>query len=204
MKFYIQQNHRSQAQNTLAKDEFLEQCQFKIDVKKMQPYEVDRVTELIQRTNQLNTSIKRYTKEQIIAFGRDRSCDVYTVNVSDKFGGYGLVGVCIAFGKDNVYEIDTLLFSCRVMSKGVEDYTLTSVLNYARAENFNRVMLRFREGPKNDQMRTILSSNNFIESAADGDVVVYSFDLKQQQIKPFPKWFSSPQPDIEKTPVLSG
>jgi len=202
-KFYIQQNQRSQAQNTLAKDDFLEQCQFKIDVKKMQLFEVDRVTELIQRTNQLNTSIKRYTKEQIIAFSRDRSCDVYTVNVSDKFGDYGLVGVCIAFYNDNVYEIDTLLFSCRVMSKGVEDYALTSVLNYARAQNFDRVVLRFREGPKNDQMRTILSNNNFIESATEGDIVVYSFDFKQQQIKPYPKWFSPQQQDIEKAPVLS-
>jgi FkbH-like protein len=202
-KFYIQQNQRNQVRNILAKDDFLEQCRFKIDVKKMQPFEVDRVTELIQRTNQLNTSIKRYTKEQIIAFSRNQSCDVFTVNVSDKFGDYGLVGVCIAFGKDNIYEIDTLLFSCRVMSKGVEDYTLTSVLSYAGAQNFDRVILRFREGPKNDQMQTILSSNNFIESAAEDDIVVYSFDLRQQQIKPCPKWLSPLQQDIEKAPVLS-
>jgi hypothetical protein len=89
------------------------------------------------------------------------------------------------------------------MSKGVEDYTLTSVLNYAKAQNFSRVVLRFREGPKNDQMRTILSNNNFTESAATDDTVVYSFDLKQQQIKPYPKWFSPLQQDIEKAPVLS-
>lgn len=202
-KFYIQQNQRSQVQSTMARDDFLEQCRFKIDISKMKPFEVDRVTELIQRTNQLNTSIKRYTKEQIIALSRDNSCDIFAANVSDKFGDYGLVGVCIAFGKEEVYEIDTLLFSCRVMSKGVEDYTLTSVLNYARAQNFKRVVLRFTEGPKNEQMRTILSNNNFIESAGDGDIAVYSFDLEQQQIKPFPKWFSQVQPDAEKTPAFS-
>lgn len=202
-KFYIQQNKRRQVQNTLAKDEFLEQCRFEIDVKKMRPYEVDRVTELIQRTNQLNTSIKRYTKEQIIGFNRDENCDIYTVNVSDKFDEYGLVGVCIAFGRSDYYEIDTLLFSCRVMSKGVEDYTLTSVLKNARRQNFSRVVLRFREGPKNDQMRTILSNNNFIRTATEGDIAVYSFDFNLQQIKPYPKWFSSPQQDIEKTPALS-
>jgi FkbH-like protein len=202
-KFYIQQNRRSQIENTLTSDDFLKQCRFKIDVKKMQPFEVDRVTELIQRTNQLNTSIKRYTKKQIIAFGRDQSCDVFTVNVSDKYGDYGLVGVCIAFGSNTIYEIDTLLFSCRVMSKGVEDYTLTSVLNCAMARNFDRVALRFKEGPKNEQMRTILRNNNFIESAAEGDIVVYIFNLKQQQIKPFPKWFSPLRQDVEKTPALS-
>jgi len=202
-KFYIQENQRKEAQSTLSRDEFLQQCQFKINVEKMQPYQVDRVTELIQRTNQLNTSIKRYTKNQIIFFGRNRNCDIFTVGVSDKFGDYGLVGVCIGFHKNNVYEIDTLLFSCRIMSRGVEDYTLTSVLNYAATENFDKVVLQFNKGPKNEQMRTILSNNNFIESAADNDYLVYSFDLKQQQIKPFPKWFPPLQPDTEEVPVLS-
>jgi FkbH-like protein len=201
-KSYVQEGHRKQAQNTLTRDEFLEQCRFKIDMNRMQTYEVDRVTELIQRTNQLNTSIKRYTKDEIISLARRQDCDIFAVNVSDKFGDYGLVGVCIAFRRDDVYEIDTLLFSCRVMSRGVEDYTLTSVLNHAGAENFDRVILRFKKGPKNDQMRTILSSNNFVESAADGDSAVYSFELKSRPIKPFPKWFScqSSKPQGRRVP----
>ncbi len=201
--FYIQENQRKQVQGTLIKDEFLQQCQFSIKIEKMQPYQVDRVTELIQRTNQLNTSIRRYTKEQIVSFWRDQNCDIFAVSVCDKFGDYGLVGVCIGFRKDDVYEIDTLLFSCRVMSKGVEDYTITSVLHHAEAENFDKVLLRFRKGPKNEQMRTILSNNHFIESAVDGDYLVYSFDLKSQQIKPSPKWFSPVPPDTNKEPVLS-
>ena len=189
--FYLQDKQRKTVSQKLTAEQFLQQCQFKISIEKMQPFQVNRVAELIQRTNQLNTSIKRYTQSQIVLFGRDRHCDIFTVTVSDKFGDYGLVGVCIAFHKNNVYEIDTLLFSCRVMSKGVEDYTLTSVLNYAANQNFDKVILRFKKGPKNNQMRAILSNNNFVESAADDDHLVYSFDLKQQQIKPFPKWFSS-------------
>jgi FkbH-like protein len=200
-RFYIQETHRKQAQGTLAPEEFLEQCKFEISIKKMQPYQVDRVTELIQRTNQLNTSIKRYTKEQIISFGRDENCDIFTVNVSDRFGDYGLVGVCIGLRKNNIYQIDTLLFSCRVMSKGVEDYTLTSVLNHAKAEGFDKVVLRFKKGPRNEQMQTILSSNNFVESAGEDDYVAYTFDLGQQQIKPFPEWFQSPQPDSRTAAV---
>ncbi|MFC1634376.1 HAD-IIIC family phosphatase [Planctomycetota bacterium] len=200
-QFYIQENRRQQAQSTLAKVDFLDQCQFKIGIEKMCPFEVDRVAELIQRTNQLNTSIKRYTKEQIISLSHDRDCDIFVVHVSDKFGDYGLVGVCIGFRRNNVYEIDTLLFSCRVMSRGVEDYTLTKVLDYTREQNVDRVAVRFTKGPKNDQMRAILSSNHFVESASEGDSVVYSFDLQSQPPKPLPEWFSPIQPDVEKTPA---
>ena len=200
-KFYIQENRRQQAQGTLAKTDFLEQCQFKIGIEKMRPFEVDRVTELIQRTNQLNTSIKRYTKDQIISLSHDRDGDIFVVHVSDRFGDYGLVGVCIGFRRDNVYEIDTLLFSCRVMSRGVEDYTLMAILDHAREQDFDRVSVRFTKGPKNDQMRAILSHNNFVEFASEGDSVVYSFDLRRQSPKPLPEWFSPIQTDVEKTPV---
>ncbi|MHC4616882.1 MAG: HAD-IIIC family phosphatase [Planctomycetota bacterium] len=201
--YYVQENRRKEARSDLTRDKFFEQCEFKINVKKMRPYEVDRVTELIQRTNQLNTSIKRYTKQEIISLGRADDCDIFTVNVCDKFGDYGLVGVCIAFGRGDVYEMDTLLFSCRIMSKGVENYTLTSVLNHARAEGFDKVVLRFRKGPKNDQMRAILSNNSFVECSADDDHVVFGFDLIKQQIKPFPKWFSPARADAKKATVLS-
>jgi FkbH-like protein len=202
-EFYIQENQRRQAQNSTSRDEFLDQCNFAIQVEKMQPYQVDRVCELIQRTNQLNTSIKRYTKEQVIAFSHQEGCDIFTVNVSDKFGDYGLVGVCIGFHRNDVYEIDTLLFSCRIMSRGVEDYTIASVLNHAKQKNFGKVILRFEKGPKNDQMRTILSNNNFVEFEDNGSSVVYGLNLQSQQIKSFPKWFSSAQANSEKESLVT-
>jgi FkbH-like protein len=203
--FYIQENQRRQARkiNSKSRDEFLEQCNFVIDIEKMQPYQMDRVCELIQRTNQLNTSIKRYTKEQVIAFSHENDCDIFTVTVSDKFGDYGLVGVCIGFHRQDVYEIDTLLFSCRIMSRGVEDYTLTSVLNYAKEKRFGKVILRFEKGPKNDQMRTILSNNNFAEFEDNGSSVVYGLNLQQQQIKSLPKWFSSTQSNSTRESMVT-
>ena len=203
-KFYIQEDRRRQAQaaSGAAKGDFLRQCDFKIDVAKMKPYEVDRATELIQRTNQLNTSIKRYTKDQIIALSRDPGCDIFVTHVCDKFGDYGLVGVCIGLHKGRTYEIDTLLFSCRVMSKGVEDYSLTSVLNHVREHNFDEAIVRFKKGPKNDQMRTILAQNSFVEAGSEDDAVLYRFDLKERNIKPAPEWFTPLAQAVETAPAF--
>jgi FkbH-like protein len=187
---YLQNQQRQELEAGLSREAFLMECRFTIGIDRMQPYEVDRVTELIQRTNQLNTSIKRYTKEEIIAFSHAPNCDIFAVNVSDKFGDYGLVGVCIAFREQPIYEIDTLLFSCRVMSKGVEDYTLTFILNHARDEGFDKAILRYKEGPRNEQIRTILEKNDFRPTERNGDITIYGFDLHDQEIKPFPKWFS--------------
>ena len=196
-EFYIQENQRQQAKSNAVPEDFLKQCNFSINIEKMRPFQVDRVCELIQRTNQLNTSIKRYTKEQIISMSHEQNVDIFTVTVSDKFGDYGLVGVCIGLHNDNTYEIDTMLFSCRIMSRGVEDYTITSILNHAKSNQFEKAVLRFEKGPKNEQMKTILSNNGFVESAQQGNSVIYSFNLQQQQVKSLPEWFSSNQSETQ-------
>lgn len=198
--YYRQDEQRQAAQASMTRESFLSQCRFTIGIHTMQPYEVDRVSELVQRTNQLNTSIRRYTKAQIIALGRDPDCDILTVHVSDKFGDYGLVGVCIGFRKGSVYEIDTLLFSCRIMSKGVEDYTLTHVLRSAQSSDCSQVLLHFRKGPKNEPMRMILEKNGFSRSEEQDETVTYAFDLRRQSIQPFPQWFATAN-DETQVPV---
>ena len=122
--------------------------------------------------------------------------------VSDKFGDYGLVGVCIGRRCGQVYEIETLLFSCRVMSKGVEDYVLTTVLTNAKQEGFAEVIIKFRKGEKNTGMTGIFEGNYFVQSGTDSEVVFYSFDLRNQQIKPLPEWFSQIEARLEEAAVL--
>ncbi len=194
-QYYAQEEKRQQTAETLSREDFLKQCDFHIKLKRAERFEVNRVTELIQRTNQLNTSIKRYTKEEVIAMGTGGEHDIFVVHVSDKFGDYGLVGVCIGRYDGEIYEIDTLLFSCRIMSRGVEDYVLTSVLTYARENNFKKVVLRFCKGPKNDGMRTILEKNGFSEFETDGENAVYAFDFSSQEINPLPEWFTLVEDD---------
>ncbi len=191
-KYYLQENKRTAVQHSIKdKEQFLKQCDFNISVKPMESFEISRVTELIQRTNQLNTSIERYSQDQIVSFNHNPACDIFVVHVSDKFGDYGLVGVCIAFKNDSIYQIDTLLFSCRVMSKGVEDYTLTSILNHAKTQNFKCVTLQFHQGPKNNQMKTILENNCFTQLTSDDQSLTYCFDIATQQIKPHQNWFNT-------------
>ncbi|MHC4213002.1 MAG: HAD-IIIC family phosphatase [Planctomycetota bacterium] len=201
-QYYLEEKQRKSTSETLSREDFLKNCDFRISVKKIEPHEISRVTELIQRTNQLNTSIRRYSQSEVVAFSRDADCEIFTVHVSDKFGKYGLVGACIGFRRQDVYEIDTMLFSCRIMSRGVEDYTLSWILNQAANENFDRVVLRFIKGPKNNQMQTILNNNGFIESVCE-DYLVYTFDLKNRQINPYPCWFSAMLPDVQEESAAS-
>jgi FkbH-like protein len=200
--YYIREDQRKAAAQNISTEQFLKQCCFKIKVKQMEPFELNRVTELVQRTNQLNTSIKRYTKNEIIKLSEDIDCDIFTVYVSDNFGDYGLVGVCIGFNRNVTYRIDTLLFSCRIMSRGVEDYVLSAILTWAKQRGFSRVTAQFKKGKKNAGMQQILVNNYFTESESQGRLL-YSFDdLQDRQIKPLPEWFSPMESSDEKAEVV--
>lgn len=86
---------------------------------------IDRIYELIQRTNQLNFTKKRISKETLLQILNDKSYQCCYVNVSDKFGDYGIVGFCAL--KDG--KLEHFLFSCRTIGQGIEQYVY-AYLNY--------------------------------------------------------------------------
>ena len=76
-----------------------------------------RVAQLTQKTNQFNTTTRRYSEQQISTMAESPDWDVYAVRVRDRFGDNGIVGVVIVHDGDDVSDIDTFLLSCRVISR---------------------------------------------------------------------------------------
>lgn len=83
-----------------------------------------RCIELINKTNQFNTTGQRWTSAEISAFV-SRGGSLVAFTVTDRFTDYGLVGVML-------YEKETIVqyvMSCRVIGIGVEEAVLNSVIN---------------------------------------------------------------------------
>ncbi len=77
---------------------------------------VARAAQLTQRTNQFNFTTIRRTERELENLSRE----CFTIEVSDRFGDYGIAGLVIfsKLGADLV--VDTFLLSCRVLGRGVE------------------------------------------------------------------------------------
>jgi thioesterase domain-containing protein/acyl carrier protein len=78
------------------------------------------------------------------------------VEVSDRFGDYGLVGVVIFGGHGEALEIDTLLLSCRVLGRGVEHHILNELGEIARRRQLPRVVATLIPTKKNQPARDFL------------------------------------------------
>ena len=100
----------------------------------------DRLFELINRTNQLNMSGRRYTREEW-----EKVCaanEVHSVSAKDGYGDFGVVGVivvdssCASLSADRNVRVPVesdgpvireMAFSCRIAKRGVEKRALDMI-----------------------------------------------------------------------------
>ncbi len=123
-------------------EDFLYDSQIRVSINNDCINQVDRIHELILRSNQLNYTKKRISKEELLGILRDPEYDCGYVTVTDRFGDYGLIGFYAK--KDNILE--HFLFSCRTMGQKIEQWV------YAQ--------LNFPELTVVGEVRTILNTND--------------------------------------------
>jgi thioesterase domain-containing protein/acyl carrier protein len=116
-----------------------------------------RVAQLTQRTNQFNFTTLRRTEPEMRAL-RAGGSPVLRVNVRDRFGDYGLVGVIVANARGTELVVDTLLLSCRVLGRGVEHAMLRRLGEIAAERGLTHVDLRYIPTSKNEPARAFAES----------------------------------------------
>jgi len=98
--------------------EFLITSEIKVKITNECVNEIDRIYELISRTNQLNFTKKRINKNELITLLSDKDYNCGYITVWDKYGDYGVVGFFAL--KEN--KLEHFLFSCRILGMGIEQW----------------------------------------------------------------------------------
>lgn len=125
---YAQRLERGRLQREATSlQEFLDSLNLQVRIAEIAPDEIPRVSQLTQRTNQMNFTTIRRSEAEIAALLRSDRWRRLAVHVSDRFGSYGLVGVMLAELRDDTLRLDTFLLSCRALGKGVEHRMLARV-----------------------------------------------------------------------------
>lgn len=127
------------------------------------PESVERIYELSQRTNQLNFTGAKFTREEVERRARpapDRLALV--VGCEDRFGDYGV----IAFADLNLAtgEIEAFFMSCRVQRKRVEHAVFGFMAERLRAAGHAQFRVRHRPTERNGASRALLLDLGFTEA----------------------------------------
>lgn len=124
---------------------------------------VNRNTQLTQRTNQFNLTLRRYTEAEIRQMTESSDVLICSGHLADRFGDHGWVGLCIVRRdvKTRCWRLEGLMISCRVLGRGFEQTFAASCLAKARTLWDAPILAEYIPGPKNGQVSRFLDTLGF-------------------------------------------
>ena len=84
------------------------------------------------------------------------------VRVADRFGDYGLVGVVLLHKAEKTIEIETLLMSCRVLGRGVEEAIFAKIADVAHASGADEIVGEYLPTKKNAMVSELYKGHHFV------------------------------------------
>lgn len=141
-------------------------------------FNTPRVAQLSQRSNQFNLRTIRYTEADIAAMADDSNVIDLSFTLEDKFGDNGLVAVVIMKKKDTeTLFIDTWFMSCRVLKRGMENFTLNTIVERARAAGYKKIIGEYLPTLKNKMVESHYPELGFAK-IEDATTAQYALDVE--------------------------
>jgi len=135
-------------------NDFLKSLNMVSETKPFDNFTIPRIAQLSQRSNQFNLRTIRYTEEDVKRVAQSDKYFTLSFTLEDKFGDNGLICAIILEKRDNkTLFIDTWFMSCRVLKRGMEAYTLNSIVELARANGYDRIIGEYIPTSKNELVK---------------------------------------------------
>lgn len=167
-----------------SEEEFLANLDMKATINSFNTFGIPRLAQLSQRSNQFNLRTIRYTELDISKLTADKNYFTLSFTLEDKYAPYGLIGM-IVLKRLNTEQlfIETWLMSCRVLNRGMENFTLNQIMQTAAQHNFTTVIGEYIATPKNALVKNHYETLGFKPHSTVWARDVKSFTILPTQIK---------------------
>ncbi len=153
-------------------------------------FTIPRIAQLTQKTNQFNLTTRRYSEAEIRALSNAPDALVVWLELKDRFAGNGIVGIAIlretAAGE---WNIDTLLLSCRVIGRTVEQALLGLVCKMLLARGAHALAGEYHPTPKNAVTAELYRSLGFQRVDERDGITRWFLSLRDHTV-PMPEWIT--------------
>ena len=114
-------------------EKWLHTLDLRVRVEALNATNLSRLTQLFNKTNQMNLSTRRMTGKELLDWGRAEDRQVLAFFVSDRFGDSGLTGILGVEAENGRTRITDFILSCRVMGRKVEETMLYVATKWAKS-----------------------------------------------------------------------
>ena len=119
---YVSERNRNNTKHSVKNiDDWLKKLGTQVTASYVNSNSISRVTQLFNKTNQLNLSTRRLSEQEIITWAAHKSHSMMAISVSDQFGDMGLVGIISVEAIGDRGRLIDFILSCRVMGRQVEE-----------------------------------------------------------------------------------
>lgn len=136
-----------------------------------------RVTQLINKTNQFNLTTRRYSEAEVEGIEHDPRAFTLHARLEDVFGDNGIISVVICWNEGRDWRIDTWVMSCRVFGREVESAILCELVRQARLAGVSRLIGEYVPTPKNALVSDLFGRMGFSLAREDGGRTEWALDV---------------------------
>ena len=179
-KMYKAEKERKQEQGNFEHlNDFLQSLNIQINLNSLEEKDIDRALQLTLRTNQFNLNGVRKTREEISKAIQKQHSLAWIIDVKDRFGDYGIVGLLLARKNQSTLIIDTFVLSCRALGKNVEDFMLAELQQYCATNSIQTIIASFLSTSRNQPFLEFLIRTDW---KYDHQTSTYNFLLKDNSM----------------------
>ena len=114
---------------------------------------IDRITQLIMRSNQFNLTTRRYNEKKIFEIMSNKKYCPIKIELKDKFSDNGIISLVILKFEKDICEIDSWIMSCRVLERGLEKATMKLLLDICNKKKIKKLLGKYIRTEKNDLVK---------------------------------------------------
>jgi FkbH-like protein len=177
-QMYVDEAQRQNLEGSFKgrKQEFMRSLKMVATLRLAIEEDLPRISELVSRTNQFNSTGIRYSDEEIADFFRRSDHTFHVVSLVDRL-------------EPRIWAIEILLLSCRVAGRGLGTAFLAYLAERAREAGCQELRAKYIRTDRNRQIGLLYKIVGFTRDAdaSDETASVFTFAVDQGST-PFPDW----------------
>lgn len=149
--------------------DYLRNLDMEATVGECDDFHLKRMTQLINKSNQFHLTGTRYSEGELLSLTADPNRIVRYFKLKDRFGDNGLISVLILECLPDALRIDTWVMSCRVLSRGMEEFICREMASLAAQRGCERLLGTFVPTKKNRLVSGLYERLGFTQISENDD-----------------------------------
>ncbi len=142
--------------------DYMTKIEMKSKVSSLNSFNIPRVSELSQRSNQFNLRTIRYSESDLSKIMKSKDYFTFIFELEDRFGSHGIVSFVIIkhISNEEVF-IENWAMSCRVLERSFENFITNSISEFFKQKKYKFLFAEYIETKKNRLVENLYNKLSF-------------------------------------------